>query len=167
MDGLALSIGIGLAVSLLFTEAFGLSVGGMIVPGYLAVSLDQPTTIVATIASALLTAGLVAWIDRWAILFGRRRVVITMVAGFAVSALLRSLLGVSFPISHSVIATTADLDAMSAALAGTTVIGFVIPGLIALWISRSGVVQTLSPLLVASSLVHLALVAIGLESLPC
>ena len=82
MEWLALSIGIGLVVSLIFTEAFGLSVGGMIVPGYLALAFDQPATIIATIVAALVTAWVVYQIDRWAILFGRRRVVLTMVVGF-------------------------------------------------------------------------------------
>jgi len=170
MEWLALSIGIGLVVSLLFTEAFGLSVGGMIVPGYLALSFDQPLTVMATIAAALITAWIVHEIDRYAILFGRRRVVLTMVFGFAVAATLRAVLEVVWPgVSMAVVgesafeSSTGDLS--WGWLQNMTVIGFVIPGLVALWISRSGIVQTLSPLLIASALVHLVLVAIGVTSL--
>ena len=36
MDLLPVSVGIGLAVSLLFSELFGLAAGGMVVPGYVA-----------------------------------------------------------------------------------------------------------------------------------
>jgi hypothetical protein len=46
-----------------------------------------------------------------------------------------------------------------------TVVGFVIPGLIALWISRSGLVQTISPLIVATSLVRLVLILFSIEAL--
>ena len=42
-------------------------------------------------------------------------------------------------------------------------IGFVIPGLIALWIERAGMLQTLSPLLVATCLVRLVLITAGME----
>lgn len=170
MEWLALSIGIGLVVSLLFTEAFGLSVGGMIVPGYLALSFDQPLTVVATIVAALLTAWLVHEIDRYAILFGRRRVVLTMVFGFAVAATLRAVLelvwpGMSMTFSGGTATELSSGDASLGWLQNMTVIGFVIPGLVALWISRSGVVQTLSPLIIASALVHLVLVAVGVTHL--
>lgn len=170
MEWLALSIGIGLVVSLLFTEAFGLSVGGMIVPGYLALSFDQPLTVIATIVAALLTAWLVREVDRYAILFGRRRVVLTMVFGFAVAATLRAILELVWPNVSMVFTggTATELasgDQSMAWIQSMTVIGFVIPGLVALWISRSGIIQTLSPLLIASALVHLVLVAIGVTNL--
>lgn len=167
MEWLALSIGIGLLVSLLFTEAFGLSVGGMIVPGYLALSFDQPLTVIATVIAALLTAWAVREIDRYAILFGRRRVVLTMVMGFAVAATLRAVLelvgpGVGMSIAGgSVAETTGSL----AWVHNMTVIGFVIPGLVALWIARSGVAQTLAPLVIATTLVHLTLVVMGVTRL--
>lgn len=165
MEWLALSIGIGLIVSLIFTEAFGLSVGGMIVPGYLALAFDQPATIIATIAAALVTAWVVYQIDRWAILFGRRRVVLTMVVGFAIAAMLRHLVELTFPVMPVGVPVEAGTSAASMMMAGTTVIGFVIPGLVALWIARSGVVQTLSPLVIATSLVYLVLVTAGVETL--
>ena len=41
IDFLPLSIGIGLAVSLLFSEIFGLAAGGMIVPGYIGLYLNH------------------------------------------------------------------------------------------------------------------------------
>jgi poly-gamma-glutamate biosynthesis protein PgsC/CapC len=152
MEWLAVSIGIGLLVSLLFTEAFGLNVGGMIVPGYLAMSMDQPLTILLTIFAALMTWGCVRLVHRRAILFGRRRVVITMVVGFAVAALIRGLV---LPLQPAVSTTE---------LAAVTVIGFMIPGLIALWMDRTGFVQTMSPLIVATSLVRLVLIIFAIEA---
>ena len=160
MEWLAVSIGIGLIVSLLFTEAFGLSVGGMIVPGYLALYFDKPLTIVLTLAAALITWGSVNRINRWMILFGRRRVVVTMVVGFAVAALMRS--GAQWTIAAY--GSGVDVASSQSWMLGATVIGFVIPGLIALWIERTGVIQTLSPLVVASSLVRLVLVTLGIEA---
>ena len=152
MEWIAVSIGIGLIVSLLFTEAFGLNVGGMIVPGYLALYVDQPSTVVLTFAAALVTWGCIVLMNRWAILFGRRRVVITMVVGFAIASTIRAALaGFSG-------------ESMEAQGADATVIGFVIPGLIALWMDRIGFVPTLSPMIVATSLVRLVLVLLSIEA---
>lgn len=159
MEWIVVSIGLGLIVSLLFTEAFGLSVGGMIVPGYLALHFDQPLNVLFTLAAAILTWQAVRWISKHAIVFGRRRVVLMMLAGFLIGELLRqSLAWFSLSmIDHQLLGWT---DPM-----GITVIGFVIPGLIALWIDRTSVMQTLSPLFAASGLVHMLLILVGLPHL--
>ena len=166
MDWLAVSIGIGLLVSLLFTEWFGLTVGGMIVPGYLALSFDTPLTILATLIAAIATWAVVRLIDRWAILFGRRRVVLTIIVGFAIGSLLRSAfasIAVATTTNVTASASIAFANEPTGLMAGVTVIGFVIPGLIALWIERTGILETLSPMMVASCLVRLVLVALGME----
>jgi poly-gamma-glutamate biosynthesis protein PgsC/CapC len=155
MEWIAVSIGLGLIVSFLFAEFFGLSVGGMIVPGYLAFSLGQPLTIVATMLAAITTWAVVRGVDRWAILYGRRRVVLTMLVGFAVGSMLRFALMTSTGVPNP----PSETDW----LGSVTVIGFVIPGLIALWIERAGMLQTISPLLVATCLVRLVLITAGME----
>jgi len=158
VETLVVSIAVGLVVSLLFTEAFGLTVGGMIVPGYLALYLNQPLTVLLTIAAAFLTWGLVRLVHRYTILYGRRRVVITMVIGFSVGLAIRGLVA-------AVMAATADpLTGVDPAAAMAAVIGFIIPGLIALWMDRTGPLMTLSPLIVASVVVRLVLIAAGLET---
>ena len=48
LDPVSSSIAVGLVVSLLFAELFGLAAGGMVVPGYLALSLDRPADIAFT-----------------------------------------------------------------------------------------------------------------------
>ena len=158
MEWVTVSIGLGLIVSLLFTEAFGLSVGGMIVPGYLALHFDQPMTVVMTLVAAVLTFGLVRLISKHAIVFGRRRVVLTMLVGFAIGETLRQLF-----LMQATWSAGPDQPVDPAAVS-VSVIGFVIPGLIALWIDRTSLLQTLSPLFAASGLVHLVLVVMGLES---
>ena len=159
MEWITVSIGLGLIVSLLFTEAFGLSVGGMIVPGYLALHFDQPATVVATISAAIISFAIVRWLSKHAIVFGRRRVVITMLVGFFIGEALRQIFA-GFPDFALTANPSADV-----AQASVSVIGFVIPGLIALWIDRTSMLQTLSPLFAASSLVHLTLVVMGMEAM--
>jgi poly-gamma-glutamate biosynthesis protein PgsC/CapC len=174
MEWVAVSIGLGLIVSLLFTEAFGLSVGGMIVPGYLALHFDRPGTVVATIAAAIVTFAIVRLISKVAIVFGRRRVVLTMLIGFAIGESLRQVFMwyTSYSVANdpNISATASTLlesggSSVDIADASVSVIGFVIPGLIALWIDRTSLLQTLSPLFAASGLVHLTLVVLGLEFL--
>ncbi len=132
VENLVVSIAVGLVVSLLFTEAFGLTVGGMIVPGYLALYLNQPLTVLLTIAAAFVTWGLVRLVHQYTILYGRRRVVITMVIGFAVGMAIRGAIT-----GASAIMTSANPGDTEAELA--MVIGYIIPGLIACgWIARTG-----------------------------
>ncbi|MBT7311770.1 poly-gamma-glutamate biosynthesis protein PgsC, partial [bacterium] len=42
------AIGLGLVISLIFSEVMGVAAGGLIVPGYIAMYLDQPLRIVGT-----------------------------------------------------------------------------------------------------------------------
>ena len=49
-DTEVLVIGIGLVVSLLYSELFGVAPGGIIVPGYLALAISEPVTVALTFA---------------------------------------------------------------------------------------------------------------------
>ena len=148
MDATTLSIAIGLVISLLFTEAFGLSGGGMIVPGYLALYLDRPLSILLTLFTALLTYFVVKAIAKFAIVYGRRRISLMILFGFLLGSLIR---GAASWFQPEAVVETGCL----------CVIGFIIPGLIALWMDRQGIVQTLAPLTTSSVVVRLALILIG------
>ncbi|QDV14495.1 Capsule biosynthesis protein CapC [Rosistilla oblonga] len=152
MDATLLAIAIGLVVSLVVTEVFGLSVGGMIVPGYIALSMHHPIAVVMTIVAALVTWGIIRQVSRWVILYGRRRVVLTMLFGFVVGTMFRLL-------ANSLAGVPAE-DAMNPVV----MIGFIIPGLIALWFERQGFIETLSPMMSAAVLVRLTLITIGVEN---
>lgn len=153
MDTLTLSIAIGLIVSLLFTEVFGLSAGGMIVPGYLAIHLDRPLTVLVTLLTAVATFAAVRAVSQVAIVYGRRRIVLMVLFGFLFGSLLRSL-----PAAWGMAPT--DPTQIPEYFC---VIGYIIPGLIALWIDRQGWVETISPLLTSSVLVRLVLLIVGVE----
>jgi poly-gamma-glutamate biosynthesis protein PgsC/CapC len=155
MDAQTLAIAVGLIVSFAFSELYGLAAGGMIVPGYLAVSLNRPGTIVLTLLAALVTFAVVRLVSRYAIIYGRRRIVMMILVGFLVGALMRGALGMLAP-------------EPAEGLAGQTwftVIGFIIPGLIALWIDRQGLVETVSPVLTSAVCVRLVLIVLGMEVL--
>ena len=91
MDIATLAIAIGLIVSLLFTEIFGLSGGGMIVPGYLALYVNKPYSILMTLLAAFITFGIVRAITQIAIVYGRRRIVLMVLFGFLVGSVMRTV----------------------------------------------------------------------------
>lgn len=140
------AIGLGLVVSLVFTEILGLAAGGLVVPGYIAFYLDQPLRILATVLAALVTYGTVRLLGRVILLYGRRTMVFCVLAGFLFGYLTRYLLVFNEAMSLGV----------EAALLQS--IGYIIPGLIAYWMMRQGIVETLCTMFMAAFIVRLALV---------
>jgi poly-gamma-glutamate biosynthesis protein PgsC/CapC len=141
---ITLSIGIGLVVSLAFSEMLGIAAGGMVVPGYVALYLDRPVAVFLTLLVSFLTFFVVHSLSAVMIIYGRRRTVLMILVGFAMGALIRSF-------------GTLELPAGAVDLA---IIGYIIPGLIAIWIDRQGLVESVSALVIASVLVRLTLLLI-------
>lgn len=155
MDVQTVSIGVGLVVSLLFTELFGLAAGGMIVPGYLALSLNRPADVVLTLAVALATFGIVRAASRWVIVYGRRRIALMVLTAFVLGSLVRAVPAYGAMAGDSTLSTPEDWY---------RVIGYIIPGLIALWVDRQGLIGTLAPLMTSAVVVRLVLILIGMET---
>ncbi|MFZ0428944.1 MAG: poly-gamma-glutamate biosynthesis protein PgsC [Acidobacteriota bacterium] len=150
-ETLALAIGIGLALNMVSAEAIGLAAGGMVVPGYLALFLDKPWSVVLTLGAALATFLIVRALSSIMIVYGRRRTVLMILVGYLIGAAFRAFEGQYVPYSDQAL----------------TVIGYIIPGLIALWMDRQGLVETVCALLTASVMVRLLLVVfLGAELLP-
>lgn len=146
-DLLPLAVGIGLAVGLLFTELFGIATGGLIVPGYIALYLSRPYDVALTLAAGFATYGLVRVFSSFTILYGRRRTALMILVGYILGMIARNW--------HAMPA--GDYD----------VIGFIIPGLIALWMDKQGVMQTLAAMTIVSIIVRLILMlVVGTEMLP-
>src|SRR5690606_11542538 len=75
---LTLTLGIGIAVSLILFQLVGLSAGGVIAPGYVALVLDRPGILVTIALCALVTWGMVALLSRVLFLYGTRRFGVTI-----------------------------------------------------------------------------------------
>ncbi len=138
---LPLSIGIGLVVSLFFSEAFGIAAGGLIVPGYFALSLTRPQEVALTVGAGFMTYAIVRTLASFLVIYGRRRTVLMILVGYLVGMLVAG-----------VVPTLGVGDAERA------VIGFIIPGLIAIWLDRQGVIETVTALVTASVVVRLVLI---------
>jgi len=67
------SIVVSIVLGFLFGELTGWLSGGLVVPGYLALYVDQPLRIVMTYTAAALAFFAVHALSRASILFGRRR----------------------------------------------------------------------------------------------
>lgn len=139
---LVVSIGVGLAVSLLYSEWVGLAPGGLIVPGYFAVYLAAPRFILTTLAAAALTFLIVRALSTVIIVYGRRRTVLMILTGYLCGTAPAFLLGA---VPH-------------AAGGELAIVGYIIPGLIAIWMDRQGPVETVASLMIVSVLVRLVLV---------
>lgn len=135
-----LYIAIGVVVSLLYSETFGVAPGGIIVPGYLALGLVAPMPLLVTLGLGLLTFFIVRVIATVTIVYGRRRTALMILIGFLIGEGVRSGLGAALVIGGI------ELD----------VIGYIVPGLIAIWIDRQGAIVTLSSAVTASVVTRLA-----------
>jgi poly-gamma-glutamate biosynthesis protein PgsC/CapC len=140
-----LAIGLGLALSLILSELVGLSSAGLVVPGYLALYLDQPARLAATFLVALGTWAAVKFgFARLVVLYGRRRFGITVLTGFLLNAALDHLLFVLPPEA-----------------AGLRAIGYIVPGLIANTALQQGVAATVGLTLLVAAAVRLILMGIA------
>ncbi len=138
---LTVSIGLGLAASLLYGELFGLAAGGMVVPGYMALYANKPVDVGLTLLAALMTFGVLKGLSQIAIVYGRRRTALTILIGY--------LIGLAFRMW---------LDSQVTPFTEGAIIGFIIPGLIAIWYQRQGVLETTLSLLTAAIIVRMVLV---------
>jgi poly-gamma-glutamate biosynthesis protein PgsC/CapC len=157
IDILTASIGIGLAVSLMFSEMFGLAAGGMVVPGYIALYLNRPVDIALTLAASFVTYLVVHSMSTFIIIYGKRRTVLMIIVGYLVRG---AMTQIPFYASESLY----QLSTLSPIPAEWEPIGYVIPGLIAIWMDRQGVVETLAALVTSAVVVRLALMLVfGME----
>jgi len=78
------AIGIGIAVGFLFYELVGLSPGGIVVPGYIALFIDQPLRIMVTVGIAIFTYYIVTLLSNCLILYGKRRFLSMILISFLV-----------------------------------------------------------------------------------
>ena len=139
-----LTIGLGVLISLIFHEIFGSAAGGIVVPGYIALHLHDPARLLGTFAVAFLAYVAIRIVSRFMFVYGRRRMVMAILFGFIFGYISRNLV-------------LADAFAADIRLEA---IGFIIPGLIANWFERQGVIRTISTMLIAAPIVKLLVILI-------
>lgn len=135
---------LSLAVSLIFTELTDLLPGGMIVPFYFVLYLDDPVKVAATVVSALLSVGIIRLLSRFTLLYGRRKFALYVMVGILEKILFTYLyFGDSYMFYHL-----------------SMTIGYLVPGILGRQIERQGIIKTLSALAVVVLLVKLLQLAL-------
>ena len=132
-----ISIGLGIFLSLILSESLGVTAGGIIVPGYIALYLHEPIQVVVTFLVAILVWVIIQGMGNVMFLYGKRRIVLALILGFFFGY-----------ISRNFIYLSEDIGSVE-------VIGNIIPGLIANWMDRQGIIRTLSVVLLTSVMVKL------------
>ena len=135
-----ISIGLGIILSLVLSEALGVTAGGIIVPGYISLFLDQPVQVVSTFLVAILVWLIIKGLSKIMFLYGKRRIVLALILGFFFGYL-----------SRTIYVDTESIKSVA-------VIGNIIPGLIAIWMDRQCVVRTVSVVLLTAVIVKLLVI---------
>ncbi len=128
---------IGLLIAVLYVEITGFYPGGIIVPAYVALYLDQPVRVLATIVIAFLSLYIYRALSRFIILFGKRRFVMLVFIG----AFLAQLWFLLFPRLF-----TASLELRA--------VGWIIPGLLANNLEKQKIIHTLASLITVSIITY-------------
>lgn len=134
---------IGLVIGFVFYEVTGISPGGVIAPAYSALFVGEPGKIVVTVAIALAVWAGVEWLAKYTILYGRRRLLVCLLAGFCIKVLIETQLQ-TLPVIQF------DLQS----------IGYIIPGLIANEMSRQRVLPTVAGLGTVTAMTYLVILLI-------
>lgn len=129
---------VALLASLLFAGITGFYPGGIIVPSYLVLFINQPSRLLGTITAALLTYACYTIASRYLIIFGKRMFVFMVLTG----AIWTFCWIQFFPLLYP-----AALE--------FRVIGWVVPGLIANNFQRQGVLPTSAGLVTVTVAVYL------------
>ena len=135
-----IAIGLGIILSLFFTETLGVTAGGLIVPGYVAIYLNEPYMVIGTFLISIITYLIVKFLSYFMLIYGKRRLVLSLLIGFLIGYTVRNIDDSLFMIDGELL-----------------VIGNIIPGLIASWMDRQGVFRTMSVILITASIVQLVL----------
>jgi poly-gamma-glutamate biosynthesis protein PgsC/CapC len=128
---------IGLLLAVFYVEIMDIYPGGMIVPAYIAMYLDQPLRVLATLLIAILSLLTYRFLSRFFILFGRRRFVMLLLLGAMWGQLF-------FFIVPHIFAGATELR----------MIGWVIPGLLANNCEKQKFLETLTSLFVVAVLTY-------------
>jgi len=135
---------IGLIIAVIYVEIMDIYPGGIIVPAYVALYLDEPLRVLATILIALLSLYTYKILSRYLILFGKRRFVMLVLLGGLWAQ-------IWFIISPSFFADPLGLRA----------IGWIIPGLLANNLEKQKIVPTLASMFIVAIITYFLVSLIG------
>lgn len=135
---------LSLIVSLIFTELTNLLPGGIIVPFYFALYLDDPVKVAATVLSALVAVGVINLLSRVTLLYGRRKFALYIIVG-----ILEKILFTYLYFGNSYMFYNLSMT-----------IGYLVPGILGRQMERQGILKTLGSLVIVVLVVKLLQIAL-------
>ncbi len=126
---------IGIFVSLIYAELTGFSACGLVVPGYIAININNPERIFYTLVLSFLTYLIIRLLSNVAIIYGKRQFSLAIGLSILLNILLTTLLPFNFG-----------------------VIGNIIAGLIANNFLKEGIFTSIVSLIIVSAIVVLLMV---------
>ncbi len=138
-------MGLSLVGSLVAFEWAGLSPGGLIVPGYLALLAGRPLTLLVVLAASFLALGALRVASAQLILFSRRRFVFVVLAGLCCM--------------WAIEATLALAPSLPSEVHG---LGYLVPGLVANDMEKQGILPTLCMMALVAAVIRGVLLLTGM-----
>lgn len=135
---------LALLISLIFTELTNLLPGGIIVPFYFALYLDDPVKILVTVISALIAMVVVKFLSRYTILYGRRKFALYLIIG-----ILEKILFTYLYFGNSYMFYNLSMT-----------IGYLVPGILGREMEKQGVLKTLGALTAVTLIIRLVQIAL-------
>lgn len=135
---------LSLIVSLIFTELTNLLPGGIIVPFYFALYLDDPVKVAATVLSALVAVGVINLLSWVTLLYGRRKFALYIIVG-----ILEKILFTYLYFGNSYMFYNLSMT-----------IGYLVPGILGRQMERQGILKTLGSLAIVVLVVKLLQIAL-------
>lgn len=127
----------GIILSIMFYEITEISPGGLIVPAYIAFYINTPQRIIITIIAGILTFLIVKFISNHTIIYGRRKFALCIMIIFMIRLILKYF-------------NIYIVNEYEIYILGGSVIGVIIPGIMAQEMDRHGIVRTVSSLMILS-----------------
>ena len=183
----SIAIGLGMLISLILTESVGVTAGGLIVPGYIALNLHNPYMVLFTFLISLFTLLILNLLSKFIIIYGKRRLVFCLLLSFILGSIvrefplylmesndignllsLRNFEGLNFmqsfivEISYQLVRLTeANMNYDYLINNPMIYVGYLIPGLMASWMDKQGVIKTSATIIIIASVINLILMVLG------
>lgn len=130
---------LSLVVSLIYSELTQLAPGGIIIPFYFVLYLDDPVKIGATLLTSILSVCIIRLLSNFTILYGRRKFTMYIVTGIFIKILFTYLYFGNSYMFYNLSMT----------------IGYLVPGILGREMERQGMVKTLVSLGIVVCIIRL------------
>lgn len=133
---------ISIAISLIYSEITGISPGGIITSGYVALNINNPQKLAYTFVVVILSLYIIKFISKYAIFYGKRRFALMILTAYILNFLINKFLAPEF---------------------NFTLLGTLIPGIIANQFEKQGILKSLVSMMFVVSIVVLIMLSLKMK----